>query len=331
MTRRCRQAKFILSLRSSVLALTCSALAACQNVTPVETIGHTPGALQTGIPYSLPRPVLKVVIDPTAMKEVDKAKSSFELIPDPNATYVARFNLSQGRNDSLKVGVNNKGLLTSLTTSSEATLPAVASEIISSIKNVVVAKRTKREAGSEKKPKEFRIDLHKHHFPEDVTVTFLDDDLNKRIRNHVRNDPKGPSPVRPRICATGASLCVPFLTPAVVTVDYGGVLTEIDVVIPHPEKVHALRLDRHSCVQDEAELILADGILTSLQVVKPSEVAACAKIPLDIVSAIIAAPIDAVTGRTTRLQNETELLQAQIALIKAQQDLEAAQKDTGQE
>ena len=102
--------------------------------------------------------------------------------------------------------------------------------------------------------------------------------------------------------------------------------SEFRVPVADPVRVYGVKLSRVACAKGEHEMTIRDGFLTEYKSKKPSEIESCASIPLNIVSAIIAAPIDAITGRTKRLKAEKKLAAAQLELIKAQAALLESQK-----
>ena len=75
-------------------------------------------------------------------------------------------------------------------------------------------------------------------------------------------------------------------------------------------------MNRSACAKAENAITFQDGIMTKYDVTRPSAVASCLSIPLNVLHAIISAPVDAITGRTARYKAETALLTSEIALLE---------------
>lgn len=125
----------------------------------------------------------------------------------------------------------------------------------------------------------------------------------------------------------GAAVCVPITTPISISVEAEGLAkVETFVTVVDPTRAIGISFNRTACAEAKNALTFSDGIMTGYDVTRPSEVASCLSIPLDILSAIISAPVDAITGRTARANAEKALLTAEINLLMERNKLLAQQQ-----
>ena len=110
-----------------------------------------------------------------------------------------------------------------------------------------------------------------------------------------------------------------------------GNVTEFTTSVPDPHQIAGVDIERSSFVKRDTVLTFVDGTLTTVNVTKPSEVAAAALLPLSIVTAIFEGTNSAITGllgvKNNEIDAQTELVKAQTELLtelKAYRDAEAA-------
>ncbi|TXH34051.1 MAG: hypothetical protein E6Q98_19960 [Rhodospirillaceae bacterium] len=109
--------------------------------------------------------------------------------------------------------------------------------------------------------------------------------------------------------------------------------TNITYAVANPNYTIAVDMSRSVLVEKKVNLAVADGVLQSIIVDKPSTVLAAASIPIDIAKAFASIPSAALQFKIENINAEkgvTEAqaakLKAEIELIKAKEDLEAAKK-----
>jgi len=68
-------------------------------------------------------------------------------------------------------------------------------------------------------------------------------------------------------------------------------------------------------------LSFTNGVLTKIDLTRPSEILAFAKIPVELVKAIAGLPMDLINFKVENVTANTNYLQAEINAIKAQQTL----------
>ena len=299
-----------------MVAVALSGLVACTNEKPITSSRlATEGASVQGMPYALPRGLVSVTIGGN-----EGLKSNgLEYFPDPSARYVARLNLSTTANDTLKVETNPLGLLTSANGTSEDSTAEIVAAATEGVGKILRGERLRGERATAGPVKgTFLIDPFEHNsaLPFDVRAAFLDPETK---RHHT----SGGAARRPP-CPASASFCVPVLTPVVLTIDVNQQQFNISTVVPDPYRIIGVDVHRHACVQTDNQLTFNNGVMTSYNITKPSEVVGCLSIPLDIIGAIVAAPVNALTGRKKRLDAEKDLLKSQKDLLDAQAALLAA-------
>lgn len=134
-------------------------------------------------------------------------------------------------------------------------------------------------------------------------------------------------PERRALCPRDASVCVPTVTPLEVHIKTATDTHWHVVSVVDPTRVYGIRLDRRPCVRVANRLVLNDGIVHAYNVEKPSEVAGCLTIPLEIISTIISAPFAALRRQTAILEAERARVQAELSLLGTQSQLFRAREE----
>lgn len=302
-------------------ALTFVTLTACDLSPPIATREHSANGATVikGLIYHLPLSLIRV-------QSSEKTLSVFpaESIADPNARLVLDGRPRAGSKDDFDFTIQ-KGLLTSVKVDSLDQTPSIVNAALrgaqSAVRGEGVQPLAEREGGQD--VVEFVFDPFDPNFgkPEGfkVDVEYLDPTLAARLER-----------ARPRTagCMGEGRVCSGVETLVQVTVtDPKGTMVEHWMSVIDPTLTFAAKVERHACVNTTNALTITNGVVTQFDITKPSQVAGCLSIPLDVVSAIIAAPVDAITGRTARLTAEQQLLAQRAALLAQQKsvlDAEAA-------
>src|SRR5262249_17499160 len=105
------------------------------------------------------------------------------------------------------------------------------------------------------------------------------------------------------------------------------------VMVADPANTFVVDNSRGVFVTKRVDFAVVDGVLTGIEVDKPSEVLAVLQLPVDILKAIASIPGEILSVKVKQLSDEkgltaaqSELLKAQIELIKQRQALSDAQK-----
>jgi hypothetical protein len=104
---------------------------------------------------------------------------------------------------------------------------------------------------------------------------------------------------------------------------------------PNDAPIYSVDTSRAPFVQKKVKYVVQNGMLTELQVVKPSEVLGAASIPVDLAKKIASIPAELLTFKLVQIQAENNLTAAEIEqiknaieLLKQKQALEDQQQTT---
>ncbi|MDJ0637687.1 MAG: hypothetical protein QNJ20_02545 [Paracoccaceae bacterium] len=288
----------------------------CATKAPITSRALIVGSTIKGMPYYLPKSYLRVSFDagasPVTAAEVVN-------IPDQSRGYSAEVGFSAFSNDLFVIQTSQDGLLETVSVDTEEQSDVIVQTLTSRVSDILAGE-------------EFRS------FNREASVqafSILIDPFDPQLSGHgmslgngafVRNIGDALVSDGPAVaCPADAAICVPLLVPVKIELSVAGQIFQHFVTVAHPHHVMGIRIDRHACVRSKSVLTLQAGVITKFDVDKPSEVAGCLSIPLDVISAIVAAPVNALTGRKKRLDAERELLDGQRLLLEQQQELLAAQ------
>jgi len=98
------------------------------------------------------------------------------------------------------------------------------------------------------------------------------------------------------------------------------------ITLPNEAPILAVDVKRAAFVEKDTQLTFESGMLTKVDISKPSEALGFIQIPIDIVKAIVGIPSALLDFKINVTQKETSLLEQQAAIIKAQQALIEAKK-----
>jgi hypothetical protein len=218
----------------------------------------------------------------------------------------------------------SNGLLGNVTADSDDKLPEVVQTVAGAFSSGLrgEARLTESGAGTDSFSFDPFAAPSQNVMQHEIKVRPLDDPaLFDRVRRGVRD----------RQSCVAASVCVPLMTTVEVTVIAPGGAVVVSALLPVPDPTRSLgiRLNRSACGKVENTLTIEDGLLTKYDVTHPSEVADCLSIPLDVIAAVISAPVDAITGRKARIAAEKDLIAAQILLAQKQSELAELQASAG--
>lgn len=126
--------------------------------------------------------------------------------------------------------------------------------------------------------------------------------------------------------ACNHALCYRPLTTVTVSFEepHSGNITDFIVQVPDPHQIEGIDLERSAFVKRDTVLTFANGSLQKIDMNKPSEVAAAALLPIQVVDAVFTGIGGAVQGllglQQSELSASVELLNAQAAYLTALSD-----------
>lgn len=260
-----------------------------------------------GTIYSLPLARLQVT--------VDTSKGEFSatpvIIPDPNATYVLSAQFGLASTDDFDLTTSNQ-LLSSINATATDEVQGIVTSVLNAIPANTLSGLRAEAPESGALVGTFLIDPY-HRGEGAFRIEAADPTIFRRVGTQ-RDQ-----------CPEGSSVCVPMLTPITVSVATGTFSASAIVMVPDPTRVVGINLRQSACSQTSNALTFQNGIMTKYDVTRPSAVANCLKVPLDIIGAIFAAPLQALNDETATVVAETNLLTAQVQLLNAQVALANAQ------
>jgi hypothetical protein len=93
---------------------------------------------------------------------------------------------------------------------------------------------------------------------------------------------------------------------------------QIMVLAPSKDLVYSLNVDRGALITKTTNLTIADGMLTKIEVNKPSSLLGILNVPLDVIKAILSAPAEFLTLRIQKIKAEGDISQAQADKLNSE-------------
>lgn len=297
--------------RALVFTSLFAGLTACTLAPPVTSrpLAVTETVAIEGLVYSLPRSVVRI-----KTKDMVTAIAPIEHVPDPQRRFALEGKYLFATNDEFEFNVEN-GLLTSVTANSDDERPKAVETATEAVSSLL------RGEGIEDFSQSGLPALPNREFVFDPLVAANQSVMGYRISITPVADPNLFERIRRadhahQSCQT-ASFCVPVTTPVRVRVRHpAGIDVETVLTVVDPTRSIGIQVNRSACAKSENAITFKDGIVTKYDVTRPSELASCLSIPLNVLHAIISAPVDAITGRTARHEAETALLASEISLLE---------------
>ncbi len=315
-----------------ILVLTAALLASGCGGVPMQSqfIGDVAPQGANVVAYALPKGLVGLTIE----KKSNALKApTLEVlyVPDPGARYALHFPSSAFAYDKPDVAVSPEGLLQSFNADNEDKSPEIIKNVTAIF--VEVAKGAQSEKAESQSASDY---LGKLLFDPldansvgrarerlamlDSAITLELDTLDGQSFRPLTSDELRDSG------RCSASVCFRLLTPVIVRLNAGGVLTSESIVyVPDPRRVASFDVTRGACVHKVSKLEFTNGVLRHVNIDKPSEVLGCLTIPSEIVKSIVGLPTGILTQRKAVVDAQKGLIDSQTGLIKAQQALLQAQ------
>lgn len=300
--------------------------------------------------YSLPKCYIKLVNGNDGLKE----ETIYE--PDEHHYYLLKYTTNIGFDDDITVQLDEKGFLSSIQVTTTSQVPGIIKKIteiavdalkipakmtlvdlpfeiiidpadikLYDAKDLVekmnlLCKFANIPPGNKEERQKVQSQLFDssgilykpykiaHISLEHPTASFLYTNLNQSASERPSADNRG-------ICYRPA---LPFKLRLLV----GNVYIERIVYLTNYSKVVTFDINRPAFVQKIQNLTFTKGILSQVHLKKDSELLAALGIPADLVKTVSGLPLELIKFKTTNVQGEKDLLQAQIDQIRTEQELQ---------
>ena len=269
--------------------------------------------------YALPKGFVDFELHQTSGNSYFMA-TSVRYEPDPQHLYYVNYHNNISTTDKVVAQTDVKGLLVSVQGKSKDEVPTIIAKLGELAQEVAKLSALRGDSTTLK----MQVVL-------DPTNTASRDALNKRLNAvapDLRLEVSEPSNIAgtecPQEVCNGGIKFRPAL-PYVLTLKLSDDIHDQAIItLPNKAPILAVDVKRAAFVEKDTQLTFESGMLTKVDINKPSEALGFIQIPIDIAKAIVGIPSALLDFKINVTQKETSLLQQQAAIIEAQQALIAA-------
>ena len=312
--------------QTAAISCLCGVLAACNTLTMVSGPMVSVDGVIEGPTYSLPKGLITLSAVHADSKLTLQATPL--IVPDVASSYQLRLNEDVFASDHYVITTDANGLLSSINSDNTDQTPAIVAKIIQ-IADAVIQAGALRAAAQAPPPIDFSISLAVDPFsPASVrrAKKVFSDHLIELKMSDLAGEPLLVSPASEIAEPTDCISSVCFRPVAPVRVSFTVANTaqqDVVLVLPDPRLLMSYNIRRGPCIQRVTNLKFTNGVMSSVDLSKPSEVLGCLDIPLQIAKAFTSIPSELLTLKINQTNQETSLLKAQTDLLKAQTALMA--------
>ncbi|MEL6372302.1 MAG: hypothetical protein AAFR03_16485 [Pseudomonadota bacterium] len=289
------------------------------------------------IPYSLPEGLLKVTFKRAeAGGDVSLEFGEVQYRPDPEYQFFLEYGHSSFSEDDISVQITDEGYLKSITAKTEDQTGEVVSKVIELATEVAKAGIAIR-SDQDLPPFSYTAFFDPTDAAEREEVKGVLGAYGVDVKSIKTDKIAGTEPLkagRPSDCTRGA--CFRPAQPHKVTIKYankltGSTVTEYTkkalVTLPNDAPVLSVRLDRYAFVEAETKVSFNNGMLTKVELKKPSEAVGFMEIPIDVAKSIVSIPSALFDFKVSGFESDEKLLDAQADLISSQIELSDKQAE----
>jgi len=315
-------------------------LAGCSSGNIVQSkLGLDRATTRSGGYYALPRAYFPLTVTRAAGK-LTVTMDTPTYVPDPTRVYAIDYLNDGSSSDALTVQTDSQGLLMAVETTSkdqtgeigkkfvELALAAAKVAVDAFVPEITTVEPAKRKC----------VDASATYFFDPAQTTIeaaaLTDSLESLcVTVAIASMPGWPGPQqggggKP---ASGGIVFPPARPYGVTVHDVkGGVDYRFIAVAPDPDHAISIDLKRRSPAKLDVKLTFTNGMLTKFQSTDESRAVALLQIPIDILTAVAAAPGQLLTFRVAYAQQEAGYLAQQTTILNNQAALAAAIKTTAE-
>jgi hypothetical protein len=314
--------------------------------TPIDTTSRTAF-------YALPKALVPVTVTYAACSldpcpEPSITVGDYVYVPDGNHVYSIDTDFSAASHDTVVVELTKGGLLSKITTTADDATGLLITKTVELIAKILQAGAALTPPGSMMEKARARPERDKP-YPElkltDTLDVFDENSLrtfNTRLSTlawrHSKEDasianvrlldaPLTPMYAKNKDARCAEGICFRPPLPYTLSLEWGRagmgkeVIQQTTVLLPNQAPILNINLSRTPFVKRVSSLEFNDGMLSKVNVDKPSEALAALSVPVDALTAIIAIPAQLLTLRIANAQNTTSLYDNQVKLLEAQTKL----------
>lgn len=300
----------------------------------IEVSANSAGAEAGGLAYALPKTIVTVKAERAKDGTVTYTVTP-SIVPDQTARYRVRYAASWFSDDDLTFQVDRNGLLTSTKTS----IKDRAGDIVVQLaKTAGAAAAVLGYAARQQRPPAVDSRMYPFSHVYELETFAAGPELKDGARITV--DPSW-LPAGDRLLPQGCNFSVCFRTPVALRASVGlpgqRQASEFSFLAINPYRTEGLDFRTAALVTRTNSATFDSGILTSINIVKPSTAFELASLPYNMIKAFFSAIGELLTIRVTNQQAETSVLKSQVEQLKAVLELQTllqkqqagAQQSTG--
>jgi hypothetical protein len=303
-------------------------VAGCNTVTTTnQEVGPKP---VTGNFYFLPRGKIRIV---GAWNSKDNPTTflitiSQVLDADPRERFFLEHSRNSFYDDEVKVTVNEKGLLTTVNTTSEDKSAAIAGSLAGIVGDALrfgagVSTRDKAAPTGGRQPFNYVFDPFSDEDVAKIRANLIAQGLDLHV---IHNSFTGSQVATPKELADRsfktAGVVFRPLRPVTITIDdQASTKSQMEsqvVLLPDPESKLLLDFGRVAFVKKVTNVTFVDGTLREVSVNRPSQVLGVLAIPKEVLKAIVPLPLEIKQTQLNNINAEKNLIDAEKALRAAE-------------
>lgn len=305
---------------------------------------HPPGS--DGAFYALPKALWPIDVSREGcdLKVTPPATPTY--IGDPNNQYRLQIDHHWLSSETLKVGTDENGLLTTVNGTGEDQLPAALNKVLDLVAAAYGVPPKGAPTGPQTDGQREKLKCEESKELDFVASLIVDptlerqDEANRLLDGtHVTLSTKPLYPTgsdgKDKLVDCSKVVCFRAARPYEITfVQRGKGLVpqtrRLVVLAPDPSSTMSVHLDRQLLSKADIKLTFSNGMMTSYDTSKNSEALSLLQVPLDIASAILGLPSQIATIKVTNYGDDQKVLDAYSALLNSQAAMITAQQNLAQ-
>jgi hypothetical protein len=280
-----------------------------QQTAPPNTVG-----------YFLPKGLIRVKLTPSQDSYDLTIESLF--VPDPDFFYTLAYDPSAWADDSIKVTLSENSLISTIEVTTEDKTSAIVEKVIGIVKDVVKSVSLPVPGAAVAKGERVKVlaitfDPNKPEDIREVTNKLEENGISIKITSLKGKGVAGTTTYQDNLFLKGNSIYYRPLVPYKITLEAQDVIKSEIFYLPNGAPILSMDINRAPFIKKTTKLSFTNGILTSVEINKPSEVLGGLEIPAQIAKAILEIPGELIQLKIDTTKKYKELYQEQLNTIKA--------------